>query len=150
MHYLTYAAGAGGIISYVCNMTVFIFLCRVMYKQDLDIMTIILATLMAAIIFISSGSLFLTIKRMLTIRELQLSEGEMVVGRSAVKAEQIEMIMKMGYFKPCIGIKLRGRKFVPGSLFFRFRNEDEGWADLCRWTEKNRVSMANKPFLILL
>ncbi|UVI29307.1 hypothetical protein [Paenibacillus spongiae] len=64
-----------------------------------------------------------------------------------IEAAQMERIMVMGYFKPAVGVKVIGKKWVPTHLCFRFVGEEHvGIDELAKWAEQNRIRVVNKPF----
>ncbi|CAM3491622.1 hypothetical protein PALU110988_25235 [Paenibacillus lupini] len=80
--------------------------------------------------------------------ELSIVDNKILVKGRTIHAEEIKVIMIMGYFRPTIGIKPYGKKVVPLNLCFRFaENEDKGNADLAIWAETNNVKIVNKDFM---
>jgi hypothetical protein len=82
---------------------------------------------------------------------IYINQDEILVNGRTIQAQEIKVIMKMGYFSPVIGIKPHGKKAVPVKLCFRFsENEDQGIADLKRWAALNEIKMVNKDFMTWL
>lgn len=80
--------------------------------------------------------------------ELSIDENTILVNGYALAAQDIKVIMKMGYFNPVIGIKPKGKRIVPLRLCFSFAaNEDQGIMDMKEWAAANNVKMINKDFM---
>jgi hypothetical protein len=80
--------------------------------------------------------------------ELSIVDNKILVKERIIHAEEIKVIMIMGYFRPTIGIKPYGKKVVPLHLCFRFaEKEDKGNADLAIWAEANNVKIVYKDFM---
>jgi hypothetical protein len=80
--------------------------------------------------------------------ELSILDEKILVNGRTIRAEDIKVIIIMGYFSPTIGIKPYGKKVVPLSLCFRFaENEDKGNVDLVNWAETYNVKIVNKDFM---
>ncbi|TCM96390.1 hypothetical protein EV294_105257 [Paenibacillus sp. BK033] len=79
---------------------------------------------------------------------LSMHENAILVNGHTLSAQEIKVIMKMGYFNPVIGIKPKGKKIVPLRLCFSFAaNEDQGIMDLKEWAAANNVKMVDKDFM---
>ena len=79
--------------------------------------------------------------------ELVLAEGKLTLHGTPIEAREIRLIMRMGYFRPLVGVRLHGKRGMPFNRCFRFvADEDEGMADLAQWSARNQVKMAEKSF----
>ncbi|WP_181593076.1 hypothetical protein [Paenibacillus sp. YN15] len=79
--------------------------------------------------------------------ELRLDKGAVLLNGRTLQAEEIRVIMKMGYVWPVIGIKPYGKRIVPVPFCFRFAKDGkQGLEDLEKWAEDNGVKMTRKAF----
>ncbi|WP_336773378.1 hypothetical protein [Paenibacillus sp. MMO-58] len=80
--------------------------------------------------------------------ELSINEDTILVNGHVLTAQDIKVIMKMGYFNPVIGIKPKGKRIVPLRWCFSFAvNEDQGIMDVKEWAAANNIKMVNKDFM---
>ncbi|WP_041613466.1 hypothetical protein [Paenibacillus sp. JDR-2] len=80
--------------------------------------------------------------------ELSINENIIQLNGHTLPAQDIKVIMKMGYFSPVIGIKPKGKKIVPLRLCFSFAmHEDQGIMDLKEWAAAHNIKMVNKDFM---
>jgi hypothetical protein len=103
----------------------------------------------SAVLLLSVTALIVTVYRMLQKpSELRLDQGKLHVNGRTLRAEDIQVIMKNGYFRPVIGIKPYGKRIVPVPYCLRFAKEvDQGVDDLTKWAEQNGVRVAHKFFM---
>lgn len=79
--------------------------------------------------------------------ELHLDRGRVSLNGRTLQAEELRVIMKMGYVWPVIGIKPYGKRIVPVPFCFRFAKDGkQGLEDLEKWAEDNGVKMVHKAF----
>ncbi|WP_144029140.1 hypothetical protein [Paenibacillus rigui] len=72
----------------------------------------------------------------------------LIVHGKLIRAEDIEMILINGYFKPILGIKLTEKKIVPINLCFRFiQDEDNAIQELKKWASERNIKVKNKYFV---
>ncbi|MFE5319415.1 hypothetical protein ACFQ88_11980 [Paenibacillus sp. NPDC056579] len=110
---------------------------------------VILLCAMAAVFLFCLMVLLLSFYRALKKpAPLYLYDGKMILNGAAIQAEDIKVIMRMGYFKPTIGIKPHGVSIVPIRMCFRFANDEKaGITELVNWAEKNNVAMVHRSFV---
>lgn len=79
--------------------------------------------------------------------EMLIHDDKIEVNGHTIQANEIKVIMRMGYFKPVFGIKPYGKWIVPMPYCFSFANdEDRGTKDLFTWAEKNEVKVQVDKF----
>jgi len=74
-------------------------------------------------------------------RHLQLMGNSIAIYNKEVKSAEIEKIIVQGYFNPTIGIVPRGKRFVPASQCFAFREHDASIKALNEWANHNQVEV---------
>lgn len=80
--------------------------------------------------------------------ELKLVEGQLILCEKKLAADSISEIRVKGYFKPLIGIKVKGRTIVPVGLSFNIvGDEDRAMRSLRNWAADNQVQVLNKDFM---
>ena len=80
--------------------------------------------------------------------EMQLFNDTILINGRTVQAKDISAVMKMGYFRPVIGLKPYGKRIVPLHMCFRFtEDEDKCIKDIGLWAEENNVKVVNKTFM---
>ncbi|OAB42418.1 hypothetical protein [Paenibacillus glacialis] len=78
---------------------------------------------------------------------LHISPESLFINGRTVEANQIKIVMVMGYFKPIVGIKPINKKYVPTHLCFRFlEDEDKGMKEFKSWAELNQIPFVHKRF----
>ncbi|MCM3628419.1 hypothetical protein M3194_13705 [Paenibacillus glycanilyticus] len=118
-------------------------------KDTEDIIVLFFQTLLLLMYY---GSLILTLYRgFKKPTELYMNPDEITVNGRTIQANEVKVVMKMGYFRPVIGIKPIGKKVVPLKLCFKFsENEDQGISDIQSWAETNRIKIVNQDFMTWL
>jgi len=76
-----------------------------------------------------------------TPRHLQLQDHVIAIYNMEIRPAEIEKIIVQGYFNPSIGIVPRGKRFVPASQCFAFREHDASIKALHEWAELNQVAV---------
>lgn len=101
-----------------------------------------------AVLLFSLMVLFCSVYRVLKKpTELRMDEGTLSLNGRSLQAEDIQVIMKMGYIGPLVGLKPYGKRVVPVPLCFRFaRNEEQGLDDLLQWAKAHEVTVTEKFF----
>lgn len=74
-------------------------------------------------------------------RHLQLMDNSIAIYNIEVNSADIEKIIVQGYFKPTIGIMPKGKRFVPASHCFAFREHDASMKVLNEWANQNQVEV---------
>jgi hypothetical protein len=79
--------------------------------------------------------------------ELVMSRTSLSLNGRRLEAAEVDEIMINGLSRRMIGIKPKGRRFVPAALGFRFiEDEHEAYKDLEHWAKANKVEMTQKKF----
>ena len=79
--------------------------------------------------------------------DLLISRDSLSFNDRIVEANEIKMLMVMGYFRPILGIRPTNKKYVPTYLCFRFlEEEDKGMKELKNWAEQNQIPFLLKGF----
>lgn len=79
--------------------------------------------------------------------DLWISRKSLFINNRIVEANEIQMLMVTGYFRPVLGIKPTDKKYVPTYFCFRFmEEEDKGMKELKIWAEQNQIPFLQKGF----
>jgi hypothetical protein len=143
-HSVSYPSGLRIMISMA---VLFLVLLTNLFNASLSILPLTITIILLILcLVVFSISCFRIYKR--PAFELALCDNRIIINGIEMEAKHIKVIMKMGYFRPVIGIKPHGRTIVPIRMCFKFKlDEDKGSTDLANWAEKNKVTMVNKPFM---
>ncbi|OAB37077.1 hypothetical protein PMSD_09745 [Paenibacillus macquariensis subsp. defensor] len=78
---------------------------------------------------------------------LMISRDSLFINDRIVEANEIKMLMVMGYFRPVLGIRPTNKRYVPTYLCFRFlEEEDQGMKELRNWADQNQIPFLQKGF----
>lgn len=79
--------------------------------------------------------------------DLLISKDSLFINDRIVEANEIKMLMIMGYFRPVLGIRPTDKKYVPTYFCFRFlEEEDKGMKELKNWAERNQIPVLLRGF----
>lgn len=87
-----------------------------------------------------------TIKKPFTVR---MESDLIVIDDKQVDVNQVDEIVIQGYWRPVIGIRLKGNRMVSAQFCYRYMEEEESHAlkALYEWAHRNHVNINNRPFI---
>ncbi|MGZ9584473.1 hypothetical protein [Paenibacillus marinisediminis] len=80
--------------------------------------------------------------------DIRLGHNTITLMDRIVPVENIDEIIIQGYWKPVVGIRLKGTKILSSNQCCRFlEREDDALKALRQWANLNQVKISNRPFL---
>lgn len=109
-----------------------------------EIMYILSALSLCSVLFF-----VISLKRILQKpSEVKLTTESITINGREIMLSKIEEIIVQGYWKPVIGIRVKGSSVIPSTLCYRFMEQEEkGMQALQKWAQVNGITLMNRPFV---
>lgn len=118
---------------------------RGFFVQWSEITIVVLFGLTALSLYVLGVSCYRTFKKPFDVR---IETNLIVINDKQVDIEHIDEILIQGYWKPVIGIRIKGHRIVQAQFCYRYmEEEDDALKALYQWAHRNHVKVSNRPFI---
>ena len=118
---------------------------RGFFVQWSEVTTFVLLGLTALSLYVLGVTCYRTFMKPFSVR---IESEVIVINDKQVDVKQIDEILIQGYWKPVIGIRIKGHRLVQTQFCYRYmEQEDDALKALYQWAHRNHVKVSNRPFI---